>query len=163
MASGAISASVQFTGWREFRAKIDRSGPELERTLRRSAAQIARPMAKKVKAAQLASSERQVSSRMAPTTKATSDRGLPAVVSGAGVPFAMGAEYGGQRRVNLVGQPVYGRPPSRLYRKRSTMQFRPHRGRTGYEIWPTIRKNQAAVVEGYQKAFERALQRVGLV
>ena len=160
----SIQASVQYgPGWRAFQSKIRRAPPELEKTLRRAAPQIARPLAKKVQAAQRASSERQVSSRMAPTTKAISVGGLPAIVSGAGVPFAMGAEYGGQRRVNRGAWPVYGKKPRARYAKRTTMQFRRHRGREGYEIWPTIRKNQSTLIDSYGRAFDRAMQRVGLI
>ena len=157
-----LKASVRFdSSFAAFERKLQSAPPELKETLRRSAPQIAKPMAEAVKKAQSSSPERQVSSRMAPTTRATSENGLPAVVTG-GPPFTMGAEYGGQRRIALTGQPVYGRMPRRQYRKRLTMQFRPHRGRTGYEVWPTIRREGAKVIEGYSKALDRAMKRVGL-
>jgi hypothetical protein len=58
---------------------------------------------------------------------------------------------------------VWGNPVSRPYKKHLTRQFRPFRGRRGYEVWPTIREGQDALLEGYQKAFDRAMKRVGLI
>lgn len=158
-----ITASVVYSrSFDEFVDAIRKAPPELEATLRRTAPQIARPMAEAVRRAQRASSERMVSSRLAPTTKATSLEGLPAVQTG-GPPFTMGAEFGGQRRIARVRQPVYGKRPRSSYVKRTTMQFRPHVGRRGYEVWPTIRREQDKIVEGYSLAFDKAMKRVGLI
>jgi hypothetical protein len=97
----------------------------------------------------------------APTTKATSLRGLPAIRTG-GLPYTMGTEYGGGRRYATTTQPVYGRSVG-PYKKHLTRQFRPHRGRAGYEIWPTIRSQSKLIVDAYSRAFDAAMKRVGLI
>lgn len=58
-------------------------------------------------------------------------------------PAAAGAEFGGQ-----------GRP--------TTQQFRPHLGRTGYAVYPTIRKDNAEITEQWFTAIDDLMKRHGL-
>lgn len=54
--------------------------------------------------------------------------------------MALGTEFGGQGR-------------------KTTMQFRPHRGREGYFFWPTIRANSETI----KKMWDDLLEKVGTV
>lgn len=54
---------------------------------------------------------------------------------------AMGAEFGGQ-----------GRP--------STRQFRPHRGKRGYFLWPAVRQDSDRIQAAYSAALDAALDRI---
>lgn len=54
---------------------------------------------------------------------------------------AMGAEFGGR-----------GRP--------STRQFQPHRGKRGYFLWPTVRRDSDRTQKTYSAALADALQRI---
>lgn len=54
---------------------------------------------------------------------------------------AMGAEFGGGRR-------------------ETTRQFMPHRGRRGYFLWPTVRRDSDAIQGAYSAALDHALQKI---
>ena len=57
--------------------------------------------------------------------------------------MAAGAEFGGQ-----------GRP--------TTQQFRPHLGRQGYFLYPTIRDNQDRIEDEYLSKVDDLIKRAGL-
>lgn len=57
-------------------------------------------------------------------------------------PAAAGAEFGGQKRP-------------------TTQQFRPHLGRTGYFVYPTIRDSAEEIVEPYEEAIDRLIRKAG--
>lgn len=78
------------------------------------------------------SSDRQ-SARMAGSVRASGDS-----VSAGGL-FFFGSEFGGQG-------------------SSTTMQFRPHRGSTGYWFWPTIRRDEDRIMRRYEDAV-RAIER----
>lgn len=64
-----------------------------------------------------------VAAKVAPSIKGSgTTRGGSVTLGGASYPMAAGAEFGGQ-----------GRP--------TTQQFKPHLGRTGYFVYPTIRRD----------------------
>jgi hypothetical protein len=64
-----------------------------------------------------------VAAHVAPSIRAAAAAGGGAIaLGGAAYPMAAGAEFGGQ-----------GRP--------TTQQFKPHLGRTGYFVYPTIRRD----------------------
>jgi hypothetical protein len=53
--------------------------------------------------------------------------------------MALGTEFGGQRR-------------------KTTMQFRSHRGKTGYFFWPTIRANSSKIKQMWDDVLSKALE-----
>lgn len=54
---------------------------------------------------------------------------------------AMGAEFGGGARA-------------------STRQFKPHRGKRGYFLWPAVRRDSDRIQKTYSAALDAALQRI---
>ena len=53
-----------------------------------------------------------------------------------------GAEFGGRGR-------------------RTTQQFRPHKGTEGYAFYPTLRRHTADIIDGYRKALDRLAEKWG--
>ena len=149
------SFTATFEGTDELRA-LSRSLNAMPRAIRaearRRSSVVAGPLAKAVQRAQGASPEGQVR-RLASTVRTRTVRSIPTVTIG-GLPYTYGAEYGGQRRVRTVRQPVFGNRNVQPYRKRTTMQFRRHRGTEGYEIGNVLRTNQTAVIEGYKRVID---------
>lgn len=72
-----------------------------------------------------------------------SARGGSVNFGGAAYPMAMGAEFGGQ-----------GRP--------TTQQFRPHLGRTGYFVYPSIRDNGERIESEYGNAIDDLMRKYDL-
>jgi hypothetical protein len=64
-------------------------------------------------------------------------------IGGSAYPMALGAEFGGQ-----------GRP--------TTQQFKPHLGRTGYFVYPTIRRDNDKITETYVDAIDHLLTKYDL-
>ncbi len=54
--------------------------------------------------------------------------------------MALGTEFGGRAR-------------------KTTQQFRPHRGKDGYFFWPTIRANSGRIVQMWDDVMDRAVER----
>jgi hypothetical protein len=117
-------------------------GPDAANELRTAAKAIAADVAAKQQAAGR-SSDRQ-SAMAAGSVRARRDR-TPVIVAGgrskAGMVF-FGAEFGGQRR-------------------KTTRQFRPYRGKTGYWFYPTLRAATPKLLEDYSQALDRAARRWG--
>ena len=158
---GAIATSFTYNdAAQRMAADFYRLPGILQKTIAKRARDLAEPLADDIKRAQSAAGSH--SGRMATTTQAVVIGGLPGVISGGSLPYAMGAEYGGQRKVNeYMRAPVYGRAVSSVYSKRTTMQFRPHRGTTGYEFWPTVNKASDSLLEGYRIVLDEALSVAG--
>lgn len=82
-----------------------------------------------------------VAAKTAPSIKAAAEqRRAKVVLGGSQFPFAMGAEFGGQ-----------GRP--------TTQQFKPHLGRTGYALYPTVRDSRDEFVDVYERALDQLMRR----
>lgn len=123
---------------------------DLQRDVRKTVTRnVAGPLARKIAAAG-AGSDRQ-SAGAARSVKAVFDR-VPTIRAGgsrkatsdgatAGDIF-FGAEFGGGSR-------------------KTTRQFRPHRGQTGYWYWPTVRSSSADVEEQWASAIDSVLQAWG--
>lgn len=72
-----------------------------------------------------------VAAKVAPSVKPSGTaRGAAINLGGPAYPMAAGAEFGGR-----------GRP--------TTQQFQPHLGRTGYFVYPSIRRNAGQIEETY--------------
>lgn len=86
-----------------------------------------------------------VAARVADTVKGSGTaRGGALTLGGAAHPEALGAEFGGQ-----------GRP--------TTQQFRPHKGRTGYFVYPAIRDNADKIESAYVEKLDDLLRRHDLL
>lgn len=81
-----------------------------------------------------------VDPKVVPSIRALAQARSAAVkIGGQRFPFALGAEFGG-------GKFGKGNPtPAGGY----TTQFRPHRGRAGYHLYPTLRRSTDEVVDLY--------------
>jgi hypothetical protein len=77
-------------------------------------------------------------------------------LGGSGVLLA-GSEYGGQRRPKQTY--VIHRRGARPYtvRRRTTMQFHPYLGKTGYAITPTLRERMSGIRQKITKAVMEAV------
>lgn len=86
-----------------------------------------------------------VAAKVAPSIKASSAGGGGAIgLGGAAYPMAAGAEFGGQ-----------GRP--------TTQQFKPHLGRTGYFVYPTIRRDADRIEETYSEKIDDLMRKYDLL
>lgn len=79
---------------------------------------------------------------IAPTLKASAGA-TSAGVSLGSHPAAAGAEFGGRGRA-------------------TTQQFQPHKGTTGYFVYPTIRDSAEEIVKPYEEAIDRLVRKAGL-
>ena len=86
-----------------------------------------------------------VAAKSAPSVKASSSGGGGAIGLGGGAyPMAAGAEFGGR-----------GRP--------TTQQFKPHLGRTGYFVYPSIRRNADRIEESYSEKLDDLMRKYDLL
>lgn len=82
-----------------------------------------------------------VAARVADTVKGSGTaRGGAITLGGAAHPEALGAEFGGR-----------GRP--------TTQQFQPHKGRTGYFVYPAIRDNADEIESAYVEKLDDLFRR----
>lgn len=85
-----------------------------------------------------------VAAKVAPSIRAAAAAGGGAIsLGGAAYPMAAGAEFGGQ-----------GRP--------TTQQFKPHLGRTGYVVYPTIRRDADRIEEAYSEKLDDLMRKYDL-
>lgn len=133
---------IHVEGLNETLRAFKQYGPDATNELRTEAKALSSQVAARQKAAG-AGSDRQ-SAMAARTVRARRDR-VPVIVAGGrsrpGMVF-FGAEFGGRRR-------------------RTTQQFRPYRGRTGYWFYPTLRAMTPRLLEAYGDALDRAARKWG--
>lgn len=85
-----------------------------------------------------------VAAKVAPSIRAAAAGGGGAIsLGGAAYPMAAGAEFGGQ-----------GRP--------TTQQFKPHLGRTGYFVYPSIRENSGRIEDEFRDAIHELMRKYDL-
>lgn len=121
--------------------EINRSGPKLRAALRkRMKADIEDPLASKIR-----SNANGPHGALAASSVATTGGSKPAIWlgrgGGLGADVAFGSEFGG-RKPKKVQHPMTSRSRTSRYiiRRRTTMQFRGHRGRRGYWMIPTMER-----------------------
>jgi hypothetical protein len=86
-----------------------------------------------------------VAAKVAPSITARASAGGGAVsLGGTAYPMALGAEFGGR-----------GRP--------TTQQFQPHKGRTGYMVYPTIRANADRIESEYADKLDDLMRKYDLL
>lgn len=100
-------------------------------------------------------------SLVAPSIRATRDR-VPVVKMGGSTRLpASGNGWarsrGGARQT--IGDVIWGAEFGGGARP-TTLQFQPHRGRTGYFLWPTVRDNNRDIHERYSDALLKALEAI---
>lgn len=140
MARIQSSAGVRVEGLAEVnRALRALGGREFQAELRTAGKEIATEVAGDAQSK--AYSLGGVAAHVAPSISASAGFTSAGVSFGGGAhPAAMGAEFGGQ-----------GRP--------TTQQFQPHRGTTGYFVYPSIRDNGEFIESAYLDAVDVILKR----
>jgi hypothetical protein len=137
MAAGIQPVRVE--GLAEFQRALKAMDDKLPRELSKANKAAAEMVATKARAK--ASAQGGVAAKAAPNIKAAAEqRRSKITIGGPKAPYGLGAEFGGQ-----------GRP--------STMQFKPHRGREGYALYPTIRDTETEFMELYGKALDELTRR----
>ncbi len=117
----AKSDGVNVEGLAELRRALKAVSATAPKELSAAGKDVARFVADDARSA--ASGLGGVAAKVAPSISAMAASGGGAIgLGGASYPMAAGAEFGGQ-----------GRP--------TTQQFKPHLGRTGYFVYPTIRRD----------------------
>lgn len=143
------SQGIEVEGLRPLLSALNKLPKEMNARLRTASLDIADTEAQRIQTAGRSSDAQ--SRLVAPTVRARRDR-VPTIVAGGkkklpaeGRPRAMdiffGAEYGGQKR-------------------KTTQQFRPHRGGKGYWFWPTIRRDEEQIVTTWMDAVNDVLDGV---
>ena len=138
-----VRQGIQVEGLRELLRALSRLPKTAQAEIREAAQAIADDEAKRITSAGRSSDSQ--SAAAAGFVKARRDRVPTLSVGGnrkAGVsggatvgPLFFGAEFGGQKRP-------------------TTRQFRPHKGRTGYWLWPVLREDQERMLKRWQAAVE---------
>lgn len=142
-ASGSVG--VQVEGLRELNRALREIGPDAQKRMRSANLEVATDVADT--AVGIAYSLGSVAAKSAPSVKARA-RNVAAGVSigGAAYPFALGAEFGGQRRP-------------------TTQQFQPWKGSgsdAGYFVYEAIRRDADEIVRHYDEAIGKVLRENGL-
>lgn len=134
------SAGVRITGLDEVNKALKAlGGREFQTELREAGKEVATEVADDARSK--AYSLGGVAAHVAPSISASAGFTSAGVsFGGAAHPAAMGAEFGGQ-----------GRP--------TTQQFKPHRGTTGYFVYPAIRDNNEFITNTYLEAVDTILRR----
>ena len=138
-----VRQGIQVEGLRELLRALSRLPKTAQAEIREAAQAIADDEAKRITSAGRSSDSQ--SAAAAGFVKARRDRVPTLSVGGsrkAGVSggatvgqLFFGAEFGGQKRP-------------------TTRQFRPHKGRTGYWLWPVLREDQERMLKRWQAAVE---------
>jgi len=164
-------------GLYQFLRDARKMGPAFNKELRKGSIAVADYVVKKSQANAVTPSEKLVAKALqarpdripkirvntsrgyASTSRPNRSRGQGAKVKAIDVWF--GIEFGG-------GKYGKGNPtPAKSYADGSTVgggyttQFRPHKGRTGYFFYPTVRKEGPEIERLYGEAVERVLKTVG--
>lgn len=138
--SGIVEAGV--TGLDELIAALKTVDPELVKEIKKANREAAKTL--KTRAERRGRSLGSVAAKAAPQLGLSAGQASAGVkLDGDAVPYILGAEFGGRGR-------------------RTTMQFKPHRGQAGYFVFPTLREEFDQIVEPYQKAVDDVLKRAGL-
>lgn len=146
MAGATMRGSIEVEGLRPLLSAMNKLPKDMNGRLRDASQEIATDEAAAIQAAGRSSDAQ--SRLVAPTVRARRDR-VPAIVGGGakrlaaeGRPKAMviffGAEFGGRKR-------------------KTTQQFRPHKGKQGYWFWPTLRRDEDRMVGTWLDAVDGVL------
>lgn len=127
-------------------------GPDLNRQIRAASKKNSESEVVRLRAA-ATRSDRQ-SAAVGVSVRARADR-LPSILAG------------GARRMNVSGAKGKERPHAGDIffgaefggqKRKTTQQFRPHKKREGYWLWPQLRHDEAKLIEGWTEALELVLK-----
>jgi hypothetical protein len=154
-----MSIAATAPGW-ESTIRAMRSMPTgIKREVSRHGRQLAEPVAREIRA--VGTSQGSHAASVAANTKSSMRAGVPRVTAG-GKPYTMGSEWGGQhRRTTYYSTSPLGRPYL-ITLRRSTMQFRVHKGQEGYWFTPTISdggRGTEAVMQAWAELIDDVLSR----
>lgn len=132
------SSGINVVGLKELQRELKHLDAEWPKELRAANKEAAEMVARRTRSSFARGPG--VSPKVVPSIRALAQQRSAAVkIGGQRFPFALGAEFGG-------GKYRKGRPtPAGGY----TTQFRPHRGKKGYHLYPTLRASTDEVVDIY--------------
>lgn len=142
--NASSSVGVRVEGLRELNKALREIGPDAQKQLKETNLDVAQDVARD--ATGIAYGLGGVAAKTAPSIKAASRVVAAGVSFGSGMPWAMGAEFGGGRRS-------------------TTQQFKPWRGsgpQAGYFVYEAIRQDSEEIVEAYEDAIDKVLRENGL-
>lgn len=132
---GSLSVGTSAPGWDSSIAAMLAMPSSLKSKVTKNGRTLAEPLAREIRAE--GASQGSHAASVARTLKSSTRGGVPVVIA-SGKPYTLGAEFGGQhRRTTYASTSPLGRRYLILQR-RTTMQFRPHKGQAGYFFTPTI-------------------------
>jgi hypothetical protein len=138
-----LKVTIRIEGYREARKAIRQLSPDAKKHLRAAALELSQFLAGQVRAAATADSAQ--SALLAPTVRAV--KGV--------VP---GVEIGGSAAVGRHGTPAYDILFGAEFGASQFPQFRPHRGREGYFIFPTIEQNDQEIGQAWLAAVDATVE-----
>lgn len=150
MPARPFEVSVAITGVRETLQAIRQLGPDANKAIRDRSMELSQRMAGRLRSA--AQAEGRQAARLAETVKPKRDR-VPAVNIGGTKRIFRGRKDGTGREAfrGLFGSEFGARGHG----------FKPHRGRNGYWVWPTILSEQPAIAQEWQKAADEVVRQFG--
>lgn len=138
----AKSEGVSVEGLAKLRRDLKSVSADAPRELSAAGKEVAEFVAEDARGA--ASGLGGVAAKVAPSISAKASGGGGAIgLGGAAYPMALGAEFGGQ-----------GRP--------TTQQFKPHLGRTGYFVYPTIRRDSDRIESEFTEKLDDLMRKYDL-
>ena len=149
----SLKMNIPVEGAEHIKSAFNELPGTAQETLRRQGTVLASGMAKEI--ADEARADSKQSALIAPSIRAAVNQDFPAIMVGgsgqvAGHPdvqysdIVFGAEFGGQKQV-------------------LTQQFRKHRGKQGYFLFPTMRENAQEIIDAYADALDRVLEDLRLM
>lgn len=143
--NAAGSVGVEVDGLAELNRALREIGPDAQKRLKGANLEVAREVADD--AEDIALGLGGVAAKSAPSIRAAARNTAAGVTIGsAAYPFALGAEFGGQRRP-------------------TTQQFKPWRGngpQAGYFVYEAVRRDADEIVRLYDEAIAHVLRENGL-
>lgn len=142
-----VKMGIEVKGLKELLKDLSSYGPAASKAAREESKAIAGDTAERAQRRAVSSGDK-LSAAVGVTIRARSDR-VPAIVSGGARRLAIsgrarggeaffGAEFGGGKG-------------------KTTRQFRPHKGRQGYFLWPQIREDEQEMIRRWLDAIEKIL------
>jgi hypothetical protein len=139
----AKSDGVNVEGLTELRRALKAVSADAPKELNAAAKEVAQFVADDARSA--AAGLGGVAAHVAPSIKPSGTaRGGAINLGGAAYPMALGAEFGGR-----------GRP--------TTQQFQPHLGRTGYFVYPTIRRDGDRIESEFSEKLDDLMRKYDLI
>ena len=166
----------EIPGIYDFLKRANKLGPEFNKELRASSIAIAKHVVAKAQAAASTQQERLVAGALVaksdriPTINVKSDRRFVSAsrpnrkrkTKVFAIDVWYGIEFGGGKHGKGFPAPrkTYADGSTRGGKHAFTSQFRPHKGRTGYFFYPTVRDESANIDKMYAQAVDRALKQL---